>query len=222
MRNARKSLPLLVLGAWHGLIAQVAAEDGWKRIHEEQGVFVSVRDIPGQSLPMLRGVGRVEGPLLHVLAVVLDDSHVSEWAKGADENRVLREIDPLTHIVYSRSHQPWPVHDRDLVMKRSVQVVAPEREYRVHLTCAAGEKPELSGVIRIKQCDTLWVLRKLDDDTTLVDYQVHVDPGGSSPDWLVRAASKNTPLDTLLGLRKQVARTRGRYEQTIKTWSARS
>jgi hypothetical protein len=212
---------LLVLGAWHGLIAQAAAEEAWRRIHEEQGILVSVRDVPGQSLPMLRGVGQVEAPLLHVLAVVLDDSRVAEWAKNADDNRVLREIDPLTHIVYSRSHQPWPVHDRDLVMKRKVQVVAAEREYRVQLTCVAGEKPELSGVIRIKHCNTLWVLRKLDDDTTLVDYQVQVDPGGSSPDWLVRAASKHTPLDTLLGLRKQLARTRGRYAETIRAWSAR-
>jgi hypothetical protein len=153
-----------------------------------------------------------------VLAIVLDDSRVAEWAKDADEGSVLRAIDARTHIVYSRSHQSWPVRDRDLVMKRVVQIVHPAQEFRVHLTCIPGQKPEISGVIRIKDCQTLFILRKVDDSTTHVDYQVRVDPGGSNPDWLVRAVSKSTPLDTLLGLRKQALKTRGQYDAAIRSW----
>ncbi len=40
--------------------------------------------------------------------------------------------------------------------------------------------------------------------TTLVEYQVHANPGGSLPDWLANVASKKLPHDTLIGLRRQV------------------
>ncbi|MET0284871.1 MAG: START domain-containing protein [Polyangiales bacterium] len=187
-----------------------AQDDGWKKLGEERGIVVSTREQPGKQLPSFRGQGEVKAPLLQVLAVVLDDARSKEWAKDADEAEVLRRIDAHTQVVYSRSHQTWPVRDRDLVMKRTV---AREGEaYRVRLECIPGEKPKVEGVIRIEDCETEFVLSRRDETTTYVDYRVRADPGGNNPDWAVKWASKNIPLDTLKNLRKQVAKTRGKYD----------
>jgi hypothetical protein len=183
---------------------------------------VSTRAQPGKQLPSFRGQGEVKAPLLQVLAVVLDDARSREWAKDADEAEVLRRIDAHTQIVYSRSHQTWPVRDRDLVMKRTV--VREGEQYRVRLVCLSthaprdsarfdpGEKPQREGVIRIEDCETEFVLRALDAERTFVDYRVRADPGGTNPDWAVRWASKNIPLATLSALRTQVEKTRGAYD----------
>ncbi|HEX6240380.1 MAG TPA: START domain-containing protein [Polyangiales bacterium] len=198
-----------------------AAEDaGWRKIHEERGILVSAREEPGRELPTFRGQGRVDAPVLHVLAVLLDDEHSSEWAKGADQSRVLRKLDERTQIVYARSRQPWPVQDRDLVMKRKVEVVKANEIYRVHLTCAPNELPKVDGAVRIRECETSFMLRALDGDRTLIDYRVHADPGANTPEWIVRTASKNIPLDTLTNLRRQLARTRGKYDQAVAELSA--
>jgi hypothetical protein len=208
---------VLVLAAW-----SVRADDGWEVVTREQGVVVSVREQPGTSFPVFRGEGAVQGPLLHVLAVVLDGARAHEWSDDADENAVLRTIDARTHVVYSRSHQRWPVRDRDLVMRRTVEVLEAEQAFRVRMVCVRGDKPKLKDVIRIEDCETTFVLRKLDDRTTHVEYKVRVDPGGSNPDWLVRAVSQKGPLDTIVALRRQVARTRGQYDAAMRAWASAS
>jgi hypothetical protein len=215
--NWRWIAVLVLLLPW-----RARADGGWEVVDREQGVVVSVREQKGTSFPVFRGEGSVQAPLLHVLAVVLDGDRASEWSDDADENKVLRTLDARTHVVYSRSHQRWPIHDRDLVMRRTVEVLAPERAFRVRMVCVRGEKPKLDGVIRIEDCETTFVLRKLDERTTHVEYQVRVDPGGSNPDWLVRAVSRKGPLDTIVALRRQVARTRGQYDAEMRAWAGSS
>jgi hypothetical protein len=216
---------ILALGAAAVLLipgSSTRADDAWEVVDRDQGVVVSVREQPGSSFPVFRGQGSVKGELLHVLAVVLDGSRASEWSEDADENAVLRTLDARTHVVYSRSRQTWPVRDRDLVMRRTVEVLEPEQAYRVRMVCLRGEKPKIDGVIRIEDCETTFVLRRLDAQNTQVEYQVRVDPGGSNPDWLVRAVSRKGPRDTIVALRRQVARTRGQYDGEVRAWAAAS
>jgi hypothetical protein len=210
----------LVLLARFGGSAWADDAGGWRKIHEEGGIVVSTRDEPGQELPRFRGQATLKGEVLHVLAILLDDERSKEWAKSADEAAVLRSINERTHIVYSRSHQTWPVKDRDLVMRRSIEVLEPGKAYRVHLVCIPGEKAEVKGVIRLAHCETDIELKKVDDSRTYVDYRVRADPGGASPAFLVRWASKNIPLDTLSALAKQIERTRGQYAAVVKAWAS--
>lgn len=210
---------LLCAACWAGA-AWADEETGWRKIHEQHGVVVSTRDEPGHALPMFRGRAEVRGPILHVLAVVLDDDRAKEWAQSADEAVVLRKIDARTEIVYSRARQVWPVRDRDLVMKRSVEVVRPGEEFRVRLVCLPGEKPRIENVVRMTDCETVFWLRKIDAATTFVEFRVRADPGGSSPDWLVRWASQNVPLETLSALRRQVQKTRNGYELVMREWAS--
>jgi hypothetical protein len=189
----------------------LADDDGWQRVEQQDGIVVSTREQPGKQMPSFRGQAELKGPVLQVLAVVLDDQRSGEWAKDADEAELLRSIDDKTQIVYTRSHQRWPIRDRDLVLRRTIEVVSRGREYRVRLRCIGGEKPELAGVIRVKDCETSFLLRRVDPDTTYVDYQVRADPGGANPAWAVKWASKNIPFETLSALRRQLQKTREDY-----------
>jgi hypothetical protein len=203
---------------WGG--ARADDERGWRQIYAESGITVSTRDEPGHDMPSFRGQTTLRASLLHLLAILVDDTRSKEWAKGVDEGYVMRTLNPRAWIVYSFSHQMWPVQNRDLVMRRTVEVVKPDEVLRVRLVCIPGEKPERSGTIRVTSCETSFVLRKLDAGTTAIDYRVRADPGGHSPIWIARMASKSIPLDTLTALEKQVKRTLGQYEPAIKHWSA--
>ncbi|MFT3923803.1 MAG: START domain-containing protein [Myxococcales bacterium] len=220
MRSAR--IPLILSGvlATSSLVGSAAwAEDtGWQEIEKKSGISVSEKEEPGRAIPAYRGTGKVQGSVLQVLAVVLDDARSKEWAKDVAEAHVLRSIDDKTEIVYSRSDQTWPVRDRDLVMKRTVEVVKPGQEFRVRLVCLPGEKAEVPKVVRIKQCETVFSLRKMDDASTFVELLMRVDPGGNHPEWAVRNASQAVPYDTLVGLRKQVERTQGQYAKEVGKW----
>jgi hypothetical protein len=209
----------LLLALLLGIVSHALGdEQSWRKIYEEHGVVVSTQEEAGQELPRFRGQATLRGDVLHVLAILLDDTRSKEWAKSADEAAVLRSVDARTQIIYSRSHQTWPVRDRDLVMRRNIEVLKPGQAFVVRLVCIPGEKPSVKGVIRLAHCETSIALTKVDASHTYVDYRVRADPGGSSPSFLVRWASKSIPLDTLTALGKQIERTRGQYAAVVKQW----
>jgi hypothetical protein len=203
------------------LFTVVRADDegGWRKIYEEKGISVSTREEPGQDMPSFRGQTTLQAGLLHLLAILVDDTRSKEWAKGVDEGYVLRTLNARTWIVYSFSHQMWPVQNRDLVMRRSVEVIEAGKVLRVRLQCIPGHKPPRAGTIRVTSCETSFVLTKLNDSSTSIDYRVRADPGGHSPTWIAKLASKSIPLDTLTALAKQVKRTKGQYAPELQHWT---
>lgn len=210
---------ILLVSSAFVAVALANDETGWSKIYEESGITVSTREEPGHDMPSFRGQTTLRGGLLHLLAILVDDTRSKEWAKGVDEGYVLRTLNPRAWIVYSFSRQVWPVQNRDLVMRRTVEVITPGEVLRVRLLCVPGQKAERDGTIRVTSCETSFVLRKLDEGSTAIDYRVRADPGGHSPTWIAKLASKNIPLDTLTALAKQVQRTKGQYEPAIKHWS---
>jgi hypothetical protein len=201
------------------IVQVVSAEAPWRVILEERGIVVAIRDEPGRELPTFRGRGTLNMPVLHALAVVLDAEGAVQWAKGADEVRTLRALDTHTHLIYTRAHAPWPVSDRDMVVKRLIKVVDPGREFRVEMTCVAGERPETSSVVRVSDCSSHFILRSAGDGRTYAEYQVSIDPAGSLPRWLVRWASKRIPFETLVSLEEHVQNTQAKYAAAAQRWA---
>ncbi len=197
-----------------------ASVSGWRVVDSERGITVSVRDEPGQELPSFRGEGTIEGDVLYVLAVVLDAEGAMEWAEGADEVRLLREIDPRTHLIYSHTDTPWPVTDRDLIMKRVVRVVKVGAEFHLQLDCVNEGKAPVEGIMRISDCSSHFLLRKVDANHTSIDYQVRIDPAGSLPKWLVAWAARKVPFETLVNLEAQVKKTHHKYATTARAWAS--
>lgn len=210
----------LAVIAWT-LIASAAFAGAapWRVILKERGIVVSTREEPGRELPTFRGQGELNMPVLHALAVVLDAEGAVQWAKGADEVQTLKAVDPRTHLFYTRTHAPWPVSDRDMVIKRLIKVLDPGREFRVEMSCVTGQRPETKRVIRVSDCASHFLLRSAGEGRTYAEYQVSIDPAGSLPAWLVRWASKNIPFETLVALEERVKDTRPKYEAAAKGWA---
>jgi hypothetical protein len=157
--------------------------------------------------------------VLHVLAVVLDSANAIHWLKGASGMLVLHESDGRTQVVQMLTDLPWPIRDRDTIMKRSVDVLTPGSEFRVRFLCAPGELAEKAGTIRVRRCDSHFSLRAVEPDKTYVDYQVQIDPGGGLPDWSIHWLEKRVTVDTLSRLASQVERTAGKYANVMQRWT---
>lgn len=214
----------LAIGVGVLFAASIGAADasagGWRVVDSERGITVSVRDEPGRDLPSLRGQGTIEGDVLYVLSVVLDAKGAMEWAEGADEVALLREIDPRQHLIYTHTDTPWPVTDRDMVMKRKIEVVKAGEAFRLRLECVAEGKAPVDGIIRIRDCSSEFMLRKVDAQHTSIDYQVRVDPEGNLPKWLVAWVARKVPFDTLVNLEAHVKKTRAKYARSAAAWAS--
>lgn len=194
-------------------------EVGWKIIAQENGVVVWNRLEPGREVPVFKGIGTVEAGLFEVLAVLDDVPRHTEWMANCMQSRILKQVNDFDRVLYNRTHAPWPVSDRDVVLNCTVDGTMSKREVFCPFTSFASPlQGQVDGVVRMPRLRGHYRLYGIDDKHTRVTYQIDVDPGGHLPDWVVELTSKKLPLDTIVGLRRQVAKTRGRYSAFLQKY----
>jgi hypothetical protein len=191
------------------LLGPLPARAEWAVVANEQQVEVSQQPVDGRGMPMFRAVGEVAGTPDQILAVLEDvDSH-PKWMPDCAESRVVREKDEQV-TVYRRSAAPWPVADRDVVVRSRTQVIQPGVEIHAFFEGVQDpDVPERSDTVRMPHLVGHWKIRSIAPDRSLVEYQVDADPGGTLPGWLAASASKGNPIRTIVGLRERVALARG-------------
>lgn len=193
-----------------------AAAPEWTRVAEEDGIVVGSRRSERSALPVFRGVGQVDAPLLEVLAVVTDAERHHEWIFSCSDSALVAQTSATSGIVYNRTDAPWPVPDRDVVLDSRVEVLDGEREVIVRFSAAPHpERPPIDGVVRMPYLRGHYHLWAEDEAHTRVEYQVDSDPGGTLPTWLATRGTREMPLETLRALRAQLVRTHGSYDDRI-------
>lgn len=178
----------------------------WERVSNSEGILVERRTVPGSNLKEFRGRGLIEAPLGRVLAIIRDAPHRCEWMAQCAQDYVIEENEAArVQISYHRTKAPWPVADRDSINRAELRV-DPAR-HRVFLPFEAiphPKVPPVKGAVRMPFLRGHWLLQPAGGGVaTLVEYQVHANPGGSLPEWIANMASKKLPLLTIVGLRKQ-------------------
>jgi len=192
---------------------------GWKFDRRESGITVSRRSGNGRSMPAFRGEGLLKVHALSALAVILDVREVERWAYGVTDARSVRHVDDRTEVVYLYSDTPWPVRDRDMVVRRTVSIIKPGNEFAVSIVCVPEGAPERDGVIRVRHCDSSFRVRKVDAQTTEVTYEVSLDPEGALPHWASAFLARTAPIKTLLAIESRAARNHSRYASFIRRWA---
>jgi hypothetical protein len=203
-------------------VAATAQNDHWRVIDVERGITSSRREQPGAGMPAFRGQGALTGNVLQMLALLDDVSTTPRWACGVDEARVLSRKDDRTDYIYVYSDVPWPVRDRDMVVRRDFVVVEPGKHFRMELHCEPGRAPERSGVVRVRSCESTFELKKSDLTHTELDYTMTLDPAGALPKWAGSWIAKHVPFRTLEAIERETSATteEKRYEAAVRRWSA--
>jgi hypothetical protein len=215
-------LSLTVLSAT--LRPSPARAEGWHRVSDDDGVNVDVRDITGQDFPEFRGSVVIKSSIFELLAIIGDLSRVCQWTARCIDSRELSRKTEFDRIFYSRTDSPWPVSDRDAVLHAYlVGNLSEGKDLSIkfdHVTSPL--MPPIKGIVRMPQLNGAYHLVSLGPESTRVEFAVHLDPGGLVPSFIVRSMSKGVPRDTLIGLRRQAGRMRGKYEEYVKRWTGQT
>jgi hypothetical protein len=193
--------------------SEAAALASWQTITRERGVLVSTRDEAGRQFPSFRGIGRVDGSVWEIIAVLEDADHAKDWMHDCNGSALLEKIDSHHQIIYNRTDAPWPVADRDIVLESTYQVTNGGKEIWAKFKQTTHTKmPVVNGIVRMPTLEGHYHVVAIDDSHSLVEYRVNADPGGALPDWLVTQTTKDLPLETLVNLRARVKTMRGQYD----------
>ena len=185
----------------------------WETITREQAILVSTRVEPGRQFPSFRGIGRVNGSVWEVLAILADADRHMEWMHQCNGSKLIKAIDDSNQIIYNRTDAPWPVKDRDVVLRSNYAVAKEGKDIwsRFKQTRDSSMGP-VDGVVRMPTLTGRYHLVSTSESQCLVEYRVNADPGGSLPDWVVTQTTKDLPLHTLINLRARVKKMSGTYD----------
>ncbi len=58
--------------------------------------------------------------------------------------------------------------------------------------------------VRMEEAKGFWLFYPLDTDKVEITYQMHIDPGGGIPAWILNAFIVDAPIDDLKAIRERV------------------
>ena len=174
----------------------------WEQIDEGDGVRVFKKDVPNSDLVAFRGEALLDSPIEKLLWVLGDNDHRTEWVDRLERSVLLERIGAYEYVVYQQFDLPFPISDRDYVY-RGKAVGGPGGRVVLHMHSVKHEKaPETVGV-RAHLIGSKYELIPKSGEQTIVIVEIHTDPKGLIPSWLVNTIQKGWPRKTLVALGKQ-------------------
>lgn len=176
-----------------------AGTSAWELEEEEKDINLKVftREVEGSNLREFKGEMLVKTQMSTIAALLLDGQSAPKWMHQCEKFEVIEQIDPLTAVVYFINGAPWPVSDRDAVVKSVMSQDSESLILKVDISVVADLIPEDDDYVRIPQMKGFWLFEPKEAGQILVTYQVHANPGGSLPDWLANSVVVDTPFNTM-------------------------
>jgi len=198
---------LLTLASSLLLVAPAAADPSakWERINREAGITVYSKTIAGSDLVAVKGETTIKQPLEKVLSVLMTHERWGEWVDRMSGSKILKTNSTYDYVVYQAFELPAFVSNRDFVYRGTVTSNAKGQVILSMTSCKSKAAPETVGV-RAKMMNSRYVLTPKGDSQTTVEVEIHADPKGMIPTWLVNQLQKSWPVGTLSGVREQARR----------------
>lgn len=173
----------------------------WELEKDEEGIQVSTTLRPGASMKSYRVQMDLNVPTQEIVDAILNVSNYPTWMKDCEESRVLEKTESGI-IAYYVAGAPWPVAARDNIS--SMEVKELDNGFLIAFSQLADFLPLKDDFVRLQECNGYWKVEELSDGMSRLTQEVHVDPGGRIPAWLVNMTVVQNPFDSFSKLRDRL------------------
>jgi hypothetical protein len=179
----------------------------WSKIRDEDGIVAYRGEVAGSSLLAMRGEATVDASIIKVANVLVDVQRAPEWMENMAEVRPLRRLGEGELVVYSHIKTPFILKDRDFVTKSKLELVPESKQIRISVRSIDDPLAPPTSYVRGHIMNSSFVLTSVEGDKTRITAEIHTDPKGAIPNWIVNHFQKNWAFNTLTRLRKQAAKS---------------
>lgn len=195
---------LIVAMTLYCFLTTTTYADDWALAKEQNGVKISTRHIDESSIKAFRGQTQINAPIKDILDYMEVVASIPDWM--AD----VKAISQIEHtgnvkIQHVLTDMPWPVRDRDGIYKLTLERESPLRA-KIEIDAIPDYLPITDNVVRIELAHGYWLFEEK-EGKTLVIYEMHVDPSGRLPSWIVNSAIVRAPYSTLLNLKQELEKS---------------
>lgn len=130
---------------------------------------------------------------------ILNVAAYTEWQYSIIKTEVLEVISDLELIYRAEVKAPWPVSNRDLVVRLKVSQ-DPETKVMIFSIISIPDYiPPNKGIVRVPKSEGKWIITP-EKNQLKIEYSFLVDPGGSVPSWLLNLSIAEGPHKTFSNL----------------------
>ena len=197
---AGTSLGLLVF--FLGTTAAIASTQAeWTLDLQEDGIEVYTRPVEGSGIKEFKGIAEVGVSLEKILELLRDSSRFKTWFPNTPESKLLSRDGDVSYQ-YSVMGTPWPMDDRDNVLRSVTTRDENTGDVRIDITAAPDYYPAQDGRVRVQKAHGTWKLKPIGANKTHVMFKMHLEPGGGIPQWMINTRIVATPFEALTNLRE--------------------
>ena len=177
------------------------ADNKWQLKKETDGIKVYTQSVANTDIKALKADFMMDGNMDKLASVLLDISGQKDWVYSTKSSKILKKVGEQELIYYSEKDMPWPVTNRDAVMRIKIERPT-EGTMLVSVSPVHGLVAEKNDIVRVQSSDVTWKVTQVNGSTMKVAYQASVDPGGSLPSWVTNMFITKGPLESFKKLRE--------------------
>lgn len=178
--------------------------DDWLLEREKKGIKVFTKKsrwgrLRDSKAEMLLPNAKID----ELVRFICDFDNYSNWVPRCHEAKVLARISDTEFIAYMIFKSPWPVADRDCVVRVRVERDPATGTVVIHETSEPRYINSRSGVVRIQQMFSDWRIVP-QSGGLMVTNEYSTNPGGTIPDWLTNTQSVDNPFDIFSTIQNKI------------------
>jgi len=179
------------------------AEHVWVLAKEKEGVKIYKRETPNSNLKQMRMLSKIKGNSLASFAALFQDlEDYDKWVYSCERGVLLKKISDNEIIYYIHSNFPWPLDNRDFVLKNAIWQDPHTMAFHSKSVAHNNFYQEKKGVIRVKVFEAEWIITPLGDRNYSLKYTFSTDPAGDLPAWVINSFMDLGPLNTIQGMER--------------------
>jgi len=183
-------------------VVATAQEAKWELKKDKNDIKIYVREAPDSPFKELSMKFNVDASMSSIVALLQDIEAIPDWVYKCEESYVVKEINTEEEYYYNLIDFPWPLSDRDFVVRSKLSQDPITKVMRSESWVVDDMLPEKDGVVRITSMHLWWEFTPQADGTIAIDYYLKSDPGGYLPAWIVNLAIDQGPIQTIKRFKK--------------------
>jgi hypothetical protein len=201
--NFSRSILILLIFSSLASFKRYQQVDEWMYEREKKGIKVFTKKSKWGHLRDSRAQMFVSTTPENILKFLTDFDNYKTWFPRCSQSKLIARLNENESIVHLFFDAPWPIKNRDCVMR--VKVEKDARTGVITITETSEPKylkPE-DGVVRISQLISIWKFTPKNGGTEVYN-EYSSNPGGNIPDWMTNTQSVENPLATFESIQQKV------------------